>query len=313
MDAVDNKYIEEAISVLVNTVGLQEPADSQTLLALIESGKIKEAITVIARYLGLPIEITLAYVSDEYNSDSTDRFESKHLVRTNSHGRGADSITAQILIPGHLPFFGSAGMVNFPINVRVRKNCVDHAMTFAGLIAHELCHIVLHSMRHKQKENEFYTDLTAMMLGFAEIMKLGRKIVTSSQQRNTITTRTVTYGYLSDSNFTFAIGKIQHLLDGARDKKSNALEKIEGIEKDLHQRSIMVRYFREYLAYLDRKPIRRISQDDSQWIALFHQPDYDAKLITAIRKTDEQLRQFRTYVQHSSHYDDIRFDTIRKY
>jgi hypothetical protein len=61
-------------------------------------------------------------------------------------------------------FRTAPGMVNLPINVRVRESCVDRAMTFAGLMANELSHIVLHSMRHKEERMNF-TPFAQIILG----------------------------------------------------------------------------------------------------------------------------------------------------
>ncbi len=316
MDAVDNIYMDDAITALMGSIGVKETADSQTIVSLVRSRKVKEAIKEIAKHLGLPIEVNLSYVSNEYSADAKDGFRSHHLVKTDSRGRGTDAITAQVSIPSSLPFYGTTGMVNYPINVRVRDNCAEHAMTFVGLMAHELSHVVLHSIRHTEKQNEFYTDLTAMMLGFAEVMRLGRKVVTSTRKGNTTTTHTTTYGYLSDSNFDFAIERIRNVLDTARAKKHQAIKKIDTMEEDVHRKTIAVYYFRDYLAYLDKhlsKKTKKISQHDGQWIATFHQPDYTAEFVSAAHKMQDQLRQFRNFVQNLNHYNDVRSDMMRKY
>jgi hypothetical protein len=119
--------------------------------------------------------VNLSSVPNQPNAG--EGFSSTHLVKTDSKGRGVAAITAQVSIPSYLPFYGSAGMVNYPIRVQVRENCNEHPMTFVSVMAHELSHVVLHSMRHNERQNEFYTDLTAMMLGFSDVMKLGRKVL----------------------------------------------------------------------------------------------------------------------------------------
>src|SRR5262249_52388291 len=206
---------------------------------------------------GLPIEVNLSYVSNDYRPDATDGFHTTQLVKTDWRGRGIAGITAQVSIPSYLPFYGSTGMVNFPISVRVRENCVDHPATFVTLIAHELSHIVLHSMRHKEKQNEFYTDLTAMMLGFAGVMRLGRKVINSKHHGSMTMTQTTTYGYLSDANFDFAMIRIHSMLSVARAKRTQALKEIEAREKDLREKRRELHYFRDYLAYLDHKSGRK--------------------------------------------------------
>jgi len=317
MDAVDNKYIDDAITALMSTIGVKEFADSQKIVSLVRSRKVKEAIKVIAKHLGLPIEVNLSYVPKDYKANATDGFHSSHLVKTDSRGRGTAGITAQVSIPSYLPLYGSSAMVNFPISVRVRENCGEHAMTFVSVMAHELSHIVLHSMRHKERQNEFYTDLTAMMLGFAEVMRLGRKVVSSTRHGTTTTIETTTYGYLSDMNFDFAIDKIEGILNAARTKQKQLLTKIKTRESELRQKRIAVHYFRDYLAYLDRNLgkklwAQKIPQHDGHWIASFHQADYTSEFESAMQRTENELRQFFTFVQNLSHYDDTRFENIRK-
>jgi hypothetical protein len=317
-DEVDNKYIDNAITALMATIGVKEPADSKGMVSLVRSHKVKEAIKEIANYLGLPIEVNLSFVSNNYRSGARSEFYSSHLVKTDSHGRGTAGIIAQVSIPQYLPFYGSSGMVNFPISVRVKENCADHVMTFIGLMAHELSHVVLHSMRHKEQHNEFYTDLTAMMLGFPNIMSLGRKVVTSTQEGRMIRTQTTTYGYLSDSNFDFAMGKIEAILTGGRAKKKQLIKKISKLEKELQQKRIGLHYFKEYLAYLDKHSgkkrwSKKISQHDGHWIASFHQSDYTAEFVSAMQRMDNELRQFLSFVKNLRQYSDATFDIIQKY
>ena len=96
MDAVDNIYMDDAITALMGSIGVKETADSQTIVSLVRSRKVKKAIKEIAKHLGLPIEVNLSYVSNEYSADAKDGFRSHHLVKTDSRGRGTDAITAQV-------------------------------------------------------------------------------------------------------------------------------------------------------------------------------------------------------------------------
>jgi hypothetical protein len=315
MDAVDNKYIGEAITTLMGTIGVKEFADSQKIVSLVRTDKLREAIKEIAKHLGLPIEVKLSYVPNKPNAGGG--FHSTHLVNTDSRGRGVAGITAQVSIPSYLPFYGSSGMVNFPISVQVRENCSKHPMTFVSVIAHELSHIVLHSMRHKERQNEFYTDLTAMMLGFAEVMKLGRKVVTSTYHGKTTKTETTTYGYLSDSNFDFAFDKIEGIWSAARTKQEQLLKNIDTLQRGLRHKRVEVQYFRSYLTYLDRNLGKKlwaksIPHHDGHWIASFHQADYTSEFESALQKAENELQQSFTSVRNLSHYNDTRFENARR-
>jgi hypothetical protein len=194
MDEVRNDYIDKALGELIPTLGVKDFFDDQELISLIHAKKIKECIKAIASQLGLPIEINISWVPKGYrpstNTTANDGFKSTHIVKTGENNRGTAAITAQVSIPPSLPLYGSPSMVNFPINVRLSENCADNPATLIGVMAHELSHILLYSLWHKEKENEFYTDLTAMLLGFAEIMKTGRKVIKTTTTRTETTTTT---------------------------------------------------------------------------------------------------------------------------
>jgi Zn-dependent peptidase ImmA (M78 family) len=64
---------------------------------------------------------------------------------------------------------------NFPINVWISENCKDKPETFMTIMAHELSHVLLHSLRHKEMDNEIYTDITAILLGFSVVIKKRKK------------------------------------------------------------------------------------------------------------------------------------------
>jgi len=87
MDEVDNKYIDDAITALMATIGVKEPADSKEIVSLVRSRKVKEAIKEIAKHLGLPIEVNLSYVSNDYRPDGGAEFHtSTTLADFERHG-----------------------------------------------------------------------------------------------------------------------------------------------------------------------------------------------------------------------------------
>ena len=216
MENISDNYIEEAIETLADSIGIKDNVDNQKIISLIRQRKVKEGIKEIAKCLGLPIEINLSYVPKGYHPGTTNNFHSTYLVKTDWRGRGSEGITAQVSIPGYLPMYGTSELNDFPISVRVSENCANSPATFIAIMAHELSHIVLHSLWHKEKDNEIYTDITAMMLGFSNIIKSGRKVIKTNtltdygffSNTTTTTVETTTYGYLSDNNFNFAFNKI---------------------------------------------------------------------------------------------------------
>lgn len=204
--------------------------------------------------------------------------------------------------------YGASRMVNFPINVRLSENCADNPETLISVMAHELSHIVLHSIFHKEKENEFYTDLTAMLLGFADIMKIGRKVIKTSSEyervvgyeSNTATTytQTTTYGYLSDDNFTYAYYKINSILNSQNSAKNGLLNKLSQFEQRLNKNEKLSLYFIKCLEYLDKNLNKNIPKEDGQKIGAFHQFGYIDNFQSVTRKNKATAESFSKFVKN---------------
>ncbi len=302
MDEVKNDYIEKALNELVAIFGVREFYGETRLISLVNYKEVKEAIKDIALQLGLPIEVSISYVSKDYRPNANDGFQSTHLVKTDRHSRGIDGITAQVSIPWNLPFYKTSGMVNFPISVRLSENCLENPETFISVMAHELSHIVLHSLRHKEKQNEFYTDLTAMIFGFGNIMKSGRKVVKSTRidegflsRKYTIHTETTTYGYLSDENFNFALNKIGKDLSKQKSIEQKLLKRLRQFEKQLSKTKRLPLYFIKYLEYLGKNFNQNISQEDAYRISSFHRPDYTDSIQSILKKNEINLEKIKNY------------------
>jgi hypothetical protein len=318
---VRNDYIEKALTELIPVLGPKEFVDHQKIISLIHSNKIKEAIKEIALYLGLPIEVNLSYVPRGYRPSNTDSFQSTHLVKTDWRGRGTSGITAQVSIPSNLPFYGTSGLVNFPISVRLSENCTENPMTLISVMAHELSHILLHSLFHKEKENEFYTDLTAMILGFASIMKIGRNVVKTNTSTSygalssttTTHTETTTYGYLSDENFNFAFNFIEDVLNKQKSARKKLLKKLKQFKKQLKKAKIISFYFSKYLEYLDNNLNQKISQEDGYKISAFHQHGYTDNFQSVIRKNEINLDTFLIFVENLRNYTGRNIEIMQQY
>lgn len=310
---VKNDYIEKALNELITQIGVKEFTDEDRLVYLIEYKKVKEAIKEIALYLGLPIEVKISYVPKGYRPTSNDGFSSTHLVKTDNYNRGVGGITAQVSIPSNLPFYGTPSMVNFPINVKLSENCAENPKTLISIMAHELSHIVLNSMWHKEKENEFYTDLTAMILGFAKIMKTGRKVVKTTQVLNTIHTETTTYGYLSDDNFKYAFDKIKSILKKQKSEVRSLKRDADRFSLKLNKAKKCSKYFNKYLEYLGKNPSNKISQEDGQKISSFYQHDYMGNFQSFIHNNDSLVKDVLKYSEDLKIYSDRSIETVKKY
>ncbi len=317
MEEVQNDYIEKALIQLTSVFGTKEFVDHEKLIRLIGSNKTKEAIKEIAQQLGLPIEVNVSYVPKGYRPNANDGFHSTHLVKTDSRNRGIGGITAQVSIPANLPFYRTTGMVNFPINVRLSEDCAENPATLISIMAHELSHIVLYSIWHKEKENEFYTDLTAMILGFANIMKNGRKISRSSTSydsdfltiNTTTNTETITYGYLSDNNFEFAYKRINVMLGEQKLVKKKLKDKLEQCGDQLRKIKKHSAHFDKYLKYLDNNLHLKINPEDGYKISSFHQPGYTDDLVSTIKKYETRLENIDT--NNKINIEEIQKSTVQ--
>jgi hypothetical protein len=103
-----------------------------------------------------------------------------------------------VMIPSNLPSFVQPTFKDATITMYVRNSLkLESFETFAKCVGHEMAHIVLYATRHQLKGSEIATDLTAMILGFSEIYRKGRK---SAYGR---------FGYLDDEQFALAYRTIQ--------------------------------------------------------------------------------------------------------
>ena len=77
------------VQKLGKTLGVKDHVDDHWLVSLLALNKVKECITEIAKYLGLPIQIDLSYVPRGYRPGSTDNFSTTDLVKTAQGGSGS--------------------------------------------------------------------------------------------------------------------------------------------------------------------------------------------------------------------------------
>jgi len=328
MRGIDNKYINNAIDELVNLLGIKEEIPIETMLKPFRAGSIKGCIEKIANYLGLPIVINLSYVPASYVSahyqpggNIGDRFESSALAKTDRTGRGVEGITAQVSIPSYLPAYGTSALQNFPISVKVSDNCQRYPETFMAIMAHELSHIVLHSLWHREKDNEFYCDLTAMILGFSKVVKNGRKVVETKKNFDSIETLTTTYGYLSDEQFNFAFNKINKILkknvNSYVDSRKKLLKRLTDYNRQLSSYKKELFRFRKFVEYLDKNQNKTIRKDDLPKIVLFHQPDYSDEFMAVIRSNEEKLKEinglYAGILPYIPHYTQQKMNSLQKF
>lgn len=247
MVEVNRKYIESAINELNDLIGTKYLESGIDILKSLKQSNVREAIKNIAEELTLPVDINLLY-EGEISGNQFNSFVSNSLVKYDKYG--SEGIYAQVHIPNDLPFYGSPQFTNFEIKVFTNRKILIHEDTFVMVIAHELSHILLESLRFVKKNNEIYVDLVQILLGFGDFYKRGRVIVekiSETQYKKT------TIGYLTDDNVSFAYDYIEKIniknkeLKNEFNLKCREVTKCkEGVEKKL-------KYLEFYLHKLDSK------------------------------------------------------------
>lgn len=289
------------IDELIESLGIKEEAPVENFKDFLRSEKTKECIKAIAFYLGLSIEINLSYVSKNYKLSGDSKFESRHLAKTDYAGRGIEGISAQIAIPNNLPLFGTSGLKSFPIDVRISENFKEYPETFIAVMAHELSHIVLHSLWHKEKDNEFCTDLTAMILGFLKIIRNGRRVSET------------TFGYLSDEQFNFAFNKINEVLKKHAASKKKFSNKLEIYKKLIFSYRKNLFKFNRFFEYLDKNRDKRIGKEDVHKIIVFHKVDYIDNLRAFLKSNENRFKELNRFYGKLSHYTQRKLSLLKQF
>jgi len=282
--------VATAMDMLSRAVGVRENVRLD-LPSAIPRQDIPMWVQKVADLLGLPVQVTVTFVSKD---SSKAGFGSTALSRTDSRGRGTHGIAAQVSIPPDLPMFGTSRLRGFPIKVRVTETCGRSPATFVAVIAHELSHVLLFSLRHPKKDSEFHTDLVPLLLGFRSIVERGR---THVEQRET-------FGYLTDSQFTRADRWTGRRLDDARVKGDHVAELLRRLAATLQVASKEVARFRAYRAYVNRHPPENLKRGDADKLVRFNDVDYTRDWDRDIEMASKQLEDVGGEISPMAHYTE---------
>lgn len=189
--------------------------------------------------------------------------------------------------------------------LKISQNCKKNPAVFSMVMAHELSHLLLYSLRHPEKNNEFYTDLLAMMLGFQNIFKKGHKI------RGII--KSITYGYFTDEQFVFALKKINLLLKENKKKKKLLLKKFKKVSKSVLKYEKKLFEFKKFLEYLTKNINKKILQEDDKKIGVFFQPEYMDELELFLQECKEKLKTIQSFLKEISHYTPQKVNQLAIY
>ncbi len=244
----------------------------------------------IAIRLGLPICIKLSYVPKGFSSSTWSDL-------------GIEGTIAQVSIPQNLPRFGSPGLQGYPIQVRISENCHDYPDTFIYIMIHELSHVLLASIDASYKDSELHTDLIPILLGFRDVVRRGRKIIESTTNHDM--TRITRYGYLTDLQFGFAYKYVMRILRGHLRDKTNLVNVIKKVQRQIKKSERSLATFHDYFEYLDRYPAKKMRIDHAQRVVQLHGKDYSHEWKTCITSVNRSLEIAESFVCSLSQYTSI--------
>jgi hypothetical protein len=308
---VDNRYIGKAIDDLAGFFGVREDIPVETLVYPLHKGDTKACIETMANHLGLPIRVELI---------GSDSFDSRDLVSTGDTGQGTEGITAQVFIPSDLPLYGSSGLEGFPVQVKVSGDCQRYALGFVATMAHELSHIVLHSVLHTERDNEIYTDIAAMLLGFATAMSRGRYAFETTNLGPCLQqTRRTRFGYLNDEQFAFALSKVRAIQKNSREAldtlRTAIYARLNKYKKQVDLFGNMFKEFNKLIKCLDRKQAKRIREEDARKIVEIHSLNYGDRFLSVLRSSEKKLEEIELlytgwFEKHQGHYSKQKLKSL---
>lgn len=299
--------VREGLDELEAFFGVREPVPANFLIRLHTAGQLEPLIAAIAEEMGLPVDFKLSVISKDTP------FRSHYLARTDHSGRGIEGIEAQVTIPSNLPLYGSTELRGHPIGVLItpafRTAKPETAIT---ILAHELSHVLLHSLRHPKRDSEVFTDLVPLVLGFAEIVQRGRTVSSVAHNGERTNTTTTRYGYLSDFEFSFALGRVDSLLGARQKSRLDLLNDVASLRFAAKRAGAALTRFGQLKQHLDTK-FGRVRRADAARIVAFHAADYTAEIEGAIRSALDVAAKAGSFGEALKQYPTHALAELREY
>lgn len=310
-EKVDKRYVQRAIDQLFAVLGVRDHAPFAEGVTLRDQADVETCVQRVASHMGLPVRIQLTFVRDAADP-SVSGFQSCSLARTAASG-SAEGITAQVTTPEFLPFYGSGELVGLPIQVKVSENCVAYPKTFIAIIAHELSHVLLRSLAHPERDNEIYTDVTAMLMGFSHVMEDGRQIVRRKDCGDWVRTERTTFGYLADREFDYAVREVDALLKKYSSDKKEILSLARALSEECEEAKQTLTEFHDLLDYLDGHTQRRTKKRDASALIACHMPGRTEPLEEVLKSALKIARTAENAAKRISWYNESTAGSLTKY
>lgn len=235
MPKTDVQKISTEVKKVISCIGISEQVNTEPIKKLIYEKKTKSAIMAIAKHLSL----------GNLNVSVMRKTTPKKDEKDPNHHTLAEVNVSNVGV------FGSTHFKYRPCNITIYPGSEDNPDTFITVIAHEFCHIVLHSVKVPEKDNndeERLTDLAVIVSGFSDAYKNGRR----NRAGNT------TIGYLSDDETSLACSLYSFELEEAKDFREELQKEYNDI---MDKNSDKIRFINMVAKFLQNKN-QKLNQED---------------------------------------------------
>jgi hypothetical protein len=191
--------------------GIKPPCCVRDMRSLFEGKSYSQCVLRVKKAFGLPMTLRIGYLNETVAVDifgnqyrhGFDFFSPKLLSSRllQSCHTDRDREQAFLHFPEYMPLFHSQAFENATVTMFLRGWLLNAPFeTFAYVVSHQMAHVILHATHHQLRYSEMATDLLAMISGFIDVAKIGRK------------NHNYSLGYLDDYQFLIAYDAIKRFL-----------------------------------------------------------------------------------------------------
>ena len=268
----DYSKIESEINEVVGWIGVSEPVNTSEMFEKVLDGKEKEVINEIAEQLSLPMKITTKYCPEEkYNDDGS-------------------TTLAEVKV-GNIPHYGSKYLKDYPCTITLYPGYNKRSDRFIYVIAHELCHYVLQSLRPRlsdAKKEERLTDLAVIFGGFESAYRTGWQSLTNGNAGY----------YLDETEINYIRRRYESMLVERRQK----VEKISAEYKTLLENQADTLLFVRMCKLLLEHPDEKIESSDTDAINRC----FEKKKKKEIERIDKLNTTLEPYLKKKTRYGETK-------
>ncbi|MCI6151341.1 MAG: hypothetical protein MR705_13055 [Flintibacter sp.] len=255
-----NNEIDEVIKI----TGIAEPVDSMVIIDDVLKNELRDATLKIARKLSI----------------MNPRIIIKEMSEVEKTDTGHDKVASVLVNEGKEAIFGTPDFNYQTIRISAYPGYNAYPDKLIYVIAHELCHKILHSLdrgRPHNEKDERETDIAAVLLGF------GNSYISAKNVDNGL-------GYLSMDEALFLKGKSSRILKRIKSERDNAYRKFVELRRANNDKFM-------FLDSLCRAK-SLITDDDWEIDYTTTGDDYNKLLVCTKSISVSELNEYRKLCEH---------------